>query len=142
MTIEIMVLGVFVGFLFYELTGLSPGGIITPGYLAIALYDPVKVGITVLLGVLVFAAVDRLSRRTILYGRRKFFLALLIGVCLKLAVDRWIQPSLILPFELSSIGFIIPGLIGHEMTRQRLLPTLASIVIVTSLLALLLLVLR
>jgi len=138
MTIEIIFIGLLVGFLFYELTGYSPGGIITPAYLALTVYDPLKIVMTMAIGVLVYWSIDGLSRRTILYGRRKFLLALLIGVCLKIALDRWVQPIPAMPFDLSSIGYIIPGLIGHEMSRQKVLPTVASIIIVSVIIALVL----
>ena len=142
MTIEIIFLGLLVGFIYYELAGYSAGGIITPGYLAISVYDPSKIVVTIVLGLIVYWLVDLLSRRTILYGRRKFLLALLIGVCLKIAVDRWIQPLPFAQFDLSSVGYIIPGLIGLEMTKQKVMPTISGIVIVSVIIALVLLLLR
>jgi poly-gamma-glutamate biosynthesis protein PgsC/CapC len=142
MTIEIMFIGLLIGFLFYEVTGYSPGGIITPAYLAMTVYDPLKIVMTIVVSLLVFWSIDLLSRHTIVYGRRKFLLALLIGVCIKIAVDRWIQPIPAIPFDLSSIGYIIPGLIGLEMSRQKVLPTVASIIIVSVLIALALLLFR
>ena len=142
MTIEIIFLGLLVGFIYYELSVYSAGGIITPGYLAISVYDPSKIVVTIVLGLIVYWLVDLLSRRTILYGRRKFLLALLIGVCLKIAVDRWIQPLPFVQFDLSSVGYIIPGLIGLEMTKQKVMPTISGIVIVSVIIALVLLLLR
>jgi poly-gamma-glutamate biosynthesis protein PgsC/CapC len=142
MTIEIIFVGLLIGFLYYEFVGYSPGGIITPAYLALTVYDPLKIVMTIVVGLVVYWSIDLLSRRTILYGRRKFLLALVIGVCIKIAIDRWIQPIPAIPFDLSSIGYIIPGLIGHEMSRQKVLPTVASIVIVSVLIALVLLILR
>jgi poly-gamma-glutamate biosynthesis protein PgsC/CapC len=142
MTIEIIFLGLLIGFIYYELVGYSPGGVITPGYLAITVYDPSKIVVTIILGVIVYWAIDLLTRHTILYGRRKFLLALLIGVCLKIAVDRWIQPLPFVQFDLSSVGYIIPGLIGLEMTRQKIVPTISGIVIVSVIIALVLLLFR
>lgn len=139
MTIEIMFIGLLIGFIFYELTGYSPGGIITPAYLALTVNDPLKIVMTIVVSLLVFWSIDLLSRHTILYGRRKFLLALLIGVCIKIAIERWIQPIQALPFDLSSIGYIIPGLIGLEMSKQKVLPTVASIIVVSVLIALVLL---
>jgi hypothetical protein len=48
-----------------------------------------------------------------------------------MVVDRLIQPLPWVGIDLQSIGYIIPGLIGNEMVRQRAVPTLASLAIVT-----------
>jgi hypothetical protein len=45
-------------------------------------------------------------------------------------------------FDLSSVGYIIPGLIGLEMTRQKIVPTISGIVIVSVIIALVLLLFR
>ena len=37
--------------------------------------------------------------------------------------------------DLQTIGYLIPGLIANEMVRQKPLPTLAALVIVTSVVA-------
>ncbi len=58
-------------------------------------------------------------------------LALVLGFLLKLAIDLIIQPMPLIRLDLQSIGYIIPGLIANEMSRQKVVPTLLSIGIVT-----------
>jgi poly-gamma-glutamate biosynthesis protein PgsC/CapC len=142
MIIEALFIGLIVGFLYYELVGISPGGVVTPGYFALFVHEPTKIAVTVILAVIVTGILMLLSRHFLLYGRRKLLLALLLGFCCKLAVDHIIQPFPVMQFDLHSIGYVIPGLIGNEMTRQKIVPTLSSIAIVMVMVYLILLLLR
>ena len=69
---EILTLGVIVSIAFYELTEISPGGLIVPAYFALYLDAPLKLIITVFISLLTVAVLKILSRSTILYGRRRF----------------------------------------------------------------------
>jgi poly-gamma-glutamate biosynthesis protein PgsC/CapC len=131
MIVELFLIGLIAGFLFYEFVGISPGGVIAPAYFAMFVLQPGKIGMTLLLSLLVFLVIRLLSSRFILYGRRKLLLALVLSFLLKMGVDVFIQPMAITTIDLQSIGYIIPGLIANEMTRQRVLPTLLSLGIVT-----------
>lgn len=142
MVIEAMLIGLVVGFLFYEWWGLSPGGVIAPGYLALFVTEPSRIGATIVLAVGVWATIDLLARRLILYGRRRLLLALLLGFCGKYCIELWLLPTAGLALDLQTIGYLIPGLIGNEMVRQRVVPTLASLGIVTCTVALVLLLWR
>ncbi len=138
MVVEALFIGLVVGFLFYELAGYSPGGVVAPGYLALFIAEPDRIVVTVILSCVVWGLLHALSGYLILYGRRRLLLALLLGFCGTLAVERWIQPLGGIAMDLQSIGYIIPGLIAHEMVRQKVLPTLASLGIVTVLVAMIL----
>lgn len=140
MIIESFIIGLFIGLLFYEFAGISPGGVIAPAYFALYINQPDKIMITVLLAVVVWFILEFLSRRLILYGRRRLLLALIIGFCLKLIVESRIQPLEYLQFDLQSIGYIIPGLIANEMVRQKVVPTLSGLGIVTAMIYLILIV--
>ena len=142
MIIEALFIGMLIGFLYYEWTGISPGGVVAPGYFALFLREPSRIGMTVILALVVAGILELLSRRLLVYGRRKLLIALLLGFCLKLAVDLLIQPMPVIAIDLHSIGYILPGLIGNEITRQRVVPTLAGITVVTLCTALVLIVLR
>jgi poly-gamma-glutamate biosynthesis protein PgsC/CapC len=138
MIMEALFVGLVVGFLFYEVIGYSPGGVVAPGYLALFVADPQRIVVTLLLACGVWGLLHVLSARLILYGRRRLLLALLLGFSATIAVERWIQPLGGLGVDIQSIGYIIPGLIGNEMVRQKVFPTLASLGIVTVLVALIL----
>ena len=131
MVIEALFIGIVVGFLYYEYVGISPGGVIAPGYFALFILHPSKILMTILIALFVWLIIIFLSKRLLIYGKRKLLLAILLGYCCKLIIEYWIQPLPMMTFDLQSIGYIIPGLIANEMQRQKVVPTLASLGIVT-----------
>lgn len=133
MITESLIIGLFIGMLFYEKFDLSPGGVVTPGYLALFIDAPDRIILTIILSLIIWLILEYLTKRLILYGRRRFLLALLLGFLLKIIVETFLQPNIGIPFELISVGYIIPGLIANEMVRQKPLKTILSLGIVTCL---------
>ncbi len=143
MLFEYFFIGLVVGFIFYELTNVSPGGVIAPAYFALYVHQPGKIMMTVVIAMMVWLILRYTSGYLIIYGRRRLLLALLLGFCVKVAVERWIQPlPFVMQLDLQSVGYIIPGLIANEMSRQKVIPTLAGLGIVTILIYLILLLIR
>jgi len=136
--IESIAVGLLVGFFFYEWMGLSPGGFVVPGYLALYLDRPLMILSTLAVSLLTYGVVQLFSRVTILYGRRRFILMILAGFAFQWLYRAVAIKTQLLPVEIDTIGFIIPGLIANEMGRQRILPTLGSLAIVTVLVRLIL----
>jgi len=132
-------IGIVASFAFYEIVGLSPGGIVVPGYIALFLDQPIRILVTLLVALLTYFAVKMLSNYMILYGRRRFLAMILIGFLLKWLIEEIIITIPVSGVELQSIGYIIPGLIANEMRRQGILPTFYSLVIVSIIVRLLLL---
>ncbi len=131
MILQLFIIGLVVGFIFYEITGISPGGVIAPAYFALFIYEPNRIIMTIIIALLVYMIIRMLSSRLILYGRRKFLLAVLLSFFLKLLIDSVIQPADHMKLDLQSIGYIIPGLIANEIGRQKITSTLLSLGIVT-----------
>jgi gamma-polyglutamate biosynthesis protein CapC len=131
MMLELFIIGLVVGFLYYEVVGISPGGVVAPAYLALYIYQPNRILVTILLSLIVFVIIRYLSSHLVLYGRRKFLLAILLSFFLKFLFETQIQAIPTLNFSIESIGYIIPGLIANEMGRQRIVPTILSLGIVT-----------
>jgi len=132
-------IGIMVSFAFYEIVGLSPGGIVVPGYIALFLDQPLRISITLVVALLTYLIVIQLSNYIILYGRRRFLAMVLIGFLLKWLIEEIIVKIPIASIELRSIGYIIPGLIANEMRRQGIFPTLYSLAIVAVIVRLILL---
>jgi poly-gamma-glutamate biosynthesis protein PgsC/CapC len=128
---HLFLVGLVVGFIYYESVGISPGGIIPPAYFSLFINQPENVLGTVALALVICGAVRLLQRHTFLYGRRRLFTALLLGFCGKWLVEGLVAPALVVPGEIHVIGYIIPGLVANDMVRQRVLPTLMSLGIVT-----------
>jgi poly-gamma-glutamate biosynthesis protein PgsC/CapC len=132
-------IGIVISFAFYEIIGLSPGGIVVPGYIALFLNQPLRILITLVIAFLTYFIVILLSNYIILYGRRRFFTMIILGLLLKWLIEEIIIEIPLAEIELRSIGYIIPGLIANEMRRQGIFPTLYSLAIVSVLVRLILL---
>jgi gamma-polyglutamate biosynthesis protein CapC len=127
-------IGLIVSLLFSEIFGVAPGGIIVPGYLALGLRDPVAVVLTLAVALLTFFVVRVLATVTIIYGRRRTVLSLLLGFLIGSLVRQGFgvpgfgSPGLTAPsspYEVEVIGYIIPGLIAIWMDRQGTVVTVS-----------------
>ncbi len=132
-------LGIFLGFIFFELTGFTAGGIIVPGYMALFVQDPVRILVTLIVSIFTFAIVKFFSQWFVVFGRRRFLLMVLCGFMLRILSDH------ALPFlgggagiELRAIGYVIPGIIANEYARQGVVQTILSLSIVSGMVYLLL----
>jgi len=132
-------IGIVASFAFYEIVGLSPGGIVVPGYIALFLNQPLRILITLAIALLTYFIVILLSNYIIIYGRRRFFYMVVIGFLLKWLIEELIIKIPVSGIELRSIGYIIPGLIANEMRRQGIFPTFYSLAIVSVIVRLILL---
>jgi len=131
-------IGIAIGFLFYELVGLSPGGIVVPGYIALFIDQPLRIMVTVAIAILTYYIVSFLSNYLILYGKRRFLSMILISFLVKWIVESFIFQFPVTNIEIQSIGYIIPGLLANEMKRQGIIPTLLAMSIVAILVRLIL----
>jgi len=130
MHLETLFIGILVALVYAEITGLYPGGIIVPAFMALSLDQPSRALLTLLAAVLSLLAYKAVSRYFILFGKRRFVIMLLLGA---FWAQLWLllAPSLPLaPPDLRVVGLIIPGLLANNLERQRFLPTLASLVTV------------
>lgn len=132
---EIILLGVVVSILFYELTGLSPAGLIVPGYIVLCLQTPGRIVYTLVVVVLTLGAARLLGSVVILYGRRRFAAMILLSFGVNLALVH----SGLLPYDPGVIGYLVPGIIAQECERQGSWRTLAALGIAVGILALILL---
>ena len=124
-----LIIGVVVSLLLTELVGLSPGGIIVPGYVALLLDRPAALLGFLLVAGLSYGIVLALSTRLMLYGSRRFAVALLTGLALS-AGAQWAVPPFVPAYvEWVGLGYIVPGLLAHQFDRQGVLPTLLMLAI-------------
>ena len=128
-------IGLAVGLLFTEFFGIASGGLIVPGYIALFLTKPLDIAVTISVSFVTFAFVRSLASFLIVYGRRRTALMILVGYLIGMAVN-YFPP--IRAMDTTVIGFIIPGLIAVWMDKQGVLQTLASLVIVSTVVRLIL----
>ena len=121
-------IGLAISLIFIEMFGFAAGGMIVPGYLALAMNRPIDVALTVGAAFVTFAIVHTLSSFMIVYGRRRTVLMILtgylVGMLFRYSAGAFNTPD----NELSVIGFIIPGLIAIWLDRQGIVETLAALV--------------
>ena len=124
MVIASIGIGIVVGFIFYELVGLSPGGVVVPGYLALTFHSPTMVLTTIVVALITYLAVKGVSNFSVLYGRRRFMAMILMGFFIKWLLEEFVIRVPIVNLEIVAIGYIVPGLLANEMKRQGIIPTL------------------
>jgi len=131
LTPEIAAIGIALGLMFslvcYLTTNLSPGGMITPGWLALTLVEDLQraamvVGVTVL----TYLATLLVQRVAILYGKRLFAAVVLIGVVINGTLMIVLQLEFPLMYTNQTLGFIVPGLIAYQLVRQPKGPTVLA----------------
>ncbi len=132
---EIVLAGVAISLLFAELTGLSPAGLVVPGYIALSLQTPQRVVYTLALAFAAWGIAKFLARFMILYGRRRFAVLILLVFVVDLAVNA----AGILSYDPGMIGVLVPGIIAQEMEKQGVVKSLLSLSVVVGILVLLML---
>ena len=137
---EIIFLGIIISIIYYELTDISPGGIIVPGVMVFYISQPERMLYTVLIAVVTYYIIKLLSHYLIIFGKRKYSLTLLVAIILNLVFIKIIG---LLPFlmDVSLIGYIIPGIISNDFSKQGITKTVFSLGIVVIILKLIMLML-
>jgi poly-gamma-glutamate biosynthesis protein PgsC/CapC len=125
-------LGLILALAYTELTGFSPGGLIVPGYFAIYLDQPWRPVTTILLAFLTLALYRLASQYFILFGRRRFVFMILVAVVLAQVWYLALPHLFSEPLSLRVIGWVVPGLLASNLERQKILPTLSSLIIVSA----------
>ncbi len=133
---DMAAIGIALGLLFslicYLTTNLSPGGMITPGWLALTLVGDVRLFAMVLgVTVLTYISTRVLQGVVILYGKRLFAAVVLCGVLLQATLYLILQQQFPMLFAHQTLGYIVPGLIAYQLVRQPPRATMLSTATVT-----------
>ena len=128
-----LTVGLVVSLLIQELLGVTCGGIIVPGYLAMMCDDWVSMLVLLVISLLVYLIVQFvLPHFIILFGQRRFVACLLVGLILKLACNLMVPvvPYAELAFE--GFGVVIPGLIANTCMKQGVHITIPAVIVSTA----------
>ena len=120
-------IGIILSLFFTETLGVTAGGVIVPGYIALYLHDPKMVLGTFIISLVTFGIIKLLSNFILIYGKRRLVMSLLIGFF----IGYWVKENYI-NGDLYVIGNIIPGLIASWMDRQGIARTISVILITAS----------
>lgn len=137
---EILLLGIILSIVFYEMTDISPGGIIVPGIMVMYLHQIDRMIYTVVISIITYLIVQFFSKYFIVYGKRKFALMIITSLIVNLILGFMIKLFTINMLNINVIGYTIAGLIAYEMSKQGTLKTVSSLTIVVGLLQLMLII--
>ena len=132
-TALVLALGILFALICYLITNLSPGGMITPGWLALVLIGNARR--LVLIGgviVLTYFASRALQRVVILYGKRLFATVVMVAVFIQTGLFLFLIRPFPEIFGFTTLGFIVPGLVAYQLLRQPVVPTLVATATVTA----------
>jgi len=141
-----LVLGIAVSVILLHVTGLSPGGLITPGYVAFMLDRPVDILMLLAIATVTWALVRLSSDWLMLYGIRRYGFTVLLGLALatgaRFAAGHWavIGYVPVIAADWAGFGYIVPGLLAHQFDRQGFALTLLMLTVAAPVVRLILLV--
>jgi len=123
-------LSVIFGFLASEFLGISAGGLVSPGYLAFFLEQPLRLLSTIILSSAIFLGLRVMQRFMIIYGKRRFMAAVLMSLA-----GTWIFEQLFfyanaINQDIRIVGYIVPGLIANDMLKQGPIKTIVMVLLV------------
>jgi len=157
-------LGMLFGLILTESVGVTAGGLIVPGYIALNLHNPYLILTTFLISLTSVFLLNILSRFIIIYGKRRLIFCVLLAFFIGAAIrelpyywsvvynheDLYFLQKIIVQLndslstltgnEMIFIGYLIPGLIASWMDRQGALITISTIIISSSFINLILMV--
>jgi len=122
-------LSVILSFLSGEFLGISAGGLVSPGYLAFFLEQPLRVASTILLAVIIFFTIRGLQNVIIIFGRRRFMAAILLSLAGTWLFEQLFFYANAMSQDMRIIGYVIPGLIANDMLRQGVLKTIVMVLL-------------
>lgn len=138
---EILILGIILSILFYEMTDISPGGIIVPGVMVMYIQQIDRMIYTVFVSILTYLIVQFFAKYFIVYGKRKFALMIIVSLFVNILFSYTMDLLSINMLNVNIIGYTISGLIAYEMSKQGTFKTISGLTIVIGLLQLIVIVL-
>ena len=123
----VFVIGMVLSVCLYEKSHLTTGSIVVPGFLGINIFEPALVIFSILNAIFCFWLVHRLVPRfCLMRAKSKFDLLIITSVSLRFTLDFCGSLQLPIAFiadSLGGMGYVIPGLIAHDMSRNGVAKT-------------------
>ena len=140
-------LGMVLSLFLTETLGITAGGLIVPGYIALHFDQPINIIITFLISIMTVGIIKLLSNMMLIYGKRRLVLCLLLGFLFGYIFRQENNSEGMFSFiasyhtyyDIDVIGYIIPGLIASWMDRQGIVRTICTIMITASIVFLIML---
>lgn len=129
MGLNIVLLGVIVSIIFFEITDISPGGIIVPGLMVLYIQEPERMVYTVIVAVITYYIVKFLSKYLIIFGKRRFVVMIFVSILINFLLDMLLKMTSFNMINISIIGYTIAGLIANDFHKQGLKRTIPALFI-------------
>ena len=124
-------IGMVLSLMATESLGVTAGGLIVPGYIALNLDDPIKLMLTFGVSILTYCIIKFLGIFILIYGKRRLVFTLLLGFLLG-SMTYYFSDNAYWNEDFVVIGNIIPGLIANWMDRQGIIRTMSIVLIISS----------
>jgi len=122
-------LSIILGFLASEFLGISLGGLVSPGYLAFFLEQPLRLLSTMILATIIFLCVRLMQRFMIIFGRRRFMATVLMSLAGTWIFEQLFFYANMIDQDIRIVGYIIPGLIANDMLKQGPVKTIVMVLL-------------
>lgn len=130
-------LSVILGFISQEFLGLASGGLISAGYLAFYLNQPLRIVSTLVMAILIWGTMLILDKIIFIYGRRRFACCVLLGIIYAWIFNELLFLTSFISQDLRIIGYVVPGLVANDMVKQGVFKTISMLLIISFIIALL-----
>ena len=132
-----LVLGMVLSVFLYERSYLTTGSIVVPGFLGMHFFEPSSILMSVFNAWVCFLLVHKLIPRIcFMHNRTKFYALVVVSVLLQLGWNSLASiqtPVATLGQAMAGFGYVIPGLIAHDMARNGALKTSLNTIFVSCL---------
>lgn len=133
-----IILGILISIIFYEITNISPGGIIVPALMVLYINQIDRMVYTVIVAIITYLIIKLLSRYLIVFGKRRFVLLIIVSLFVNFVLQLLLRSFSIYLLNISIIGYTIAGLLANDFCKQGIKKTIPSLVIVISIIELIL----
>lgn len=125
-----LLIGLILSLLFIEKTGFTPAALIIPGYIALIMEDPIYLLLVFLISLVIYIVVTYgIAKITILDRNRKLVAMMGLSIAIMFILDYFLPIFSIGIYELMAIGLIVPGLIAYTVSKQGMVTSYLSILL-------------
>ena len=125
-----LVIGLVISLLIEEYFGISAGGMIVPGYLAMICDDIPQLLLIFAVSFVIYLIVNFiLPHFVILFGKRKFCATLIVGIVIKLILEMFFPMLPFATIAFRGIGVITPALIANSYAKQGIRFTVPAVLV-------------
>ncbi len=138
---SITLLGILLAIIYFEITEISPGGIIVPALLVAYINQYERIIYTILVSIITCLLVRLLSKVVLIFGKRRFVLMILVSLIVNficLFIFKITKFNTLISINI--VGYTISGILANECYKQGIKKTIPSLLIVTCVLELIVLI--